>query len=123
MDEIRRDADDELEGFVARDGDAWLALTIFHGLLARTARRAQAVEIVRLHGLASLAERWRWFSRRSGEWRLVLPQEAAPGRVRVVLGYYALPGVPTATITAADLAAGDRLILATDDDLEAAGLG
>ena len=44
------------------------------------------------------------------------PQEAKPGRVRVALVYYSLPGVEATTITAADLAAGDRLTLAPPDD-------
>ena len=40
-----------------------------------------------------------------------MPQESSPGRVRVAVGYYSLPGVETATITVDDLAAGDRLTL------------
>ncbi len=119
MEEIRRAGDGELVGFVTGDGEGWLALTIFHGVLARTSGREEAAAIVERDGLRCLAERWRWFSRRTGEWRLVLPQEVAPGRVRVAVGYYALPGVPTETITAADLAAGDRLVLASAGDPDA----
>ena len=118
MFEIRRDPDQELEGFVVEDGDGWLALTVFHGVLERTTTPEVAREIVRQRGLASLAERWYWFSRHSHTWRVVVPQEARPGRVRVAVGYYSLPGVETATITASDLAAGDRLTLVPPDDRE-----
>jgi hypothetical protein len=93
LEEVRRAEDDELEGFVGADADGWHALTVFG------------------RGLASLAERWYWWSRIVREWRVVLPQEASPGRVRVAIGCYSLPGVPTATITTDDLAAGDRLTL------------
>lgn len=120
MEEVRRDRDDELEGFVAEGDGQWLALTVFHAELARTATRQAAVEVVHLRGLASLSERWYWFSRRSGRWRVVLPQESSPGRVRVALGYYSLPGVDSTTVTAADLAAGDRLSLVAPEDLDPA---
>lgn len=109
--EVRREPDDELAGFVVEDGGAWLALTVFHGVLGRAATTEAARDIVRRRGLGALAERWYWFSRRTGEWRVVLPQESSPGRVRVAVGYYSLPGVEVATITALDLAAGDRLTL------------
>ncbi len=109
--EVRRASDGELEGFVADGGDGWLALTVFHGELGRAATAAEAREIVQRRGLASLAERWWWLSRSTGAWQVVVPLESHPGRVRVAVGYYSLPGVETATITADDLAAGDRLTL------------
>jgi hypothetical protein len=117
MREIRRAADGELLGLVGVDGDGWVALTVFHGLLARCDTADEAGGVVRERGLASLSERWLWYSRRSGEWRVVLPQEASPGRVRVAVGWYSLPGVETATITADDLASGDRLVLRPPDDV------
>ena len=109
--EVRREHDDELEGFVADTGGAWSALTVFHGELGMAETQEAAREIVRRRSLGALADRWYWYSRRTGAWRIVLPQEASPGRVRVALGYYSLPGVETATITSADLVAGDRLTL------------
>ncbi len=116
--EVRRASDDELEGFVVADGDGWRALTVFHGELGRAATADEARAIVRRRGLASLADRWWWLSHRTGEWRVVLPQESSPGRVRVAVGYYSLPGVETATITADDLAAGDRLTLEAPEDTD-----
>jgi hypothetical protein len=83
--EVRRASDGELEGFVAADGDDWLALTVFHGLLGRATTAGEARAIVHRRGLAALAERWYWFSRRTGEWRIVVPQESSPGRVRVAV--------------------------------------
>ena len=111
MHEVRRDDDDELAGFVVEDDGEWRALTVFHGVLGRAANAEAARDIVRRRGLGALAERWYWFSRHTGEWRVVLPQESSPGRVRVAVGYYSLPGVEVATITASDLAVGDRLTL------------
>jgi hypothetical protein len=111
MEEVRRERDDELEGFVAEDGEGWLALTVFHGVLGRATSLNEARRIVQDRGLASLAQRWYWWSRLAPGWRVVVPLEASPARVRVALGYYSLPGVPTTLITAEDLAAGDRLTL------------
>lgn len=111
---IRRPGDDELVGFI-QPGDVgpdWLALTVFGGESGRAATDVEARQIVLDRGLASLAERWYWHSRRTGRWEVVLPQEVRPGFVRVVVGYYSLPGVPTTVITTEDLAAGDRLTLA-----------
>jgi hypothetical protein len=110
--EVRRERDDELEGYVeATEDGAWRALTVFGGVLATLPSRDAAIELVHRQGLASLAERWYWWSRRDATWRTVVPQETSPGRVCVAIGYYSLPGVETALITAQDLAAGDRLSL------------
>ncbi len=111
MDEVRREADGELEGFVEEDADGWAALTVFHAVLGRLATRADAVEVVHRRGLSSLGERWWWRSRHSETWQVVLPQETGPGWVRVALGFYSLPGVETAVIRGSDLTAGDRLTL------------
>lgn len=113
--EVRRPADDELVGFVAEGPDGWRALTVFGGVLAIESGRAAATAVVRERGLASLAERWHWWSRATGGWRVVVPQEASPGRVRVAVGPYSLPGVETAVITTADLDAGDRLTMTPPD--------
>ncbi|MEZ5117769.1 MAG: hypothetical protein R2737_16030 [Candidatus Nanopelagicales bacterium] len=109
MEQVRRPDDGELLGFVARDAEGWSARTVFHGELARGASREEAYDVVRARGLASLAERWHWYSRRTGRWEVVVLQEAVPGRVTAAVGYYSLPQSPTVRITADDLAAGDRL--------------
>jgi hypothetical protein len=119
MHEIRRDHDGELEGYIVADRDGWLALTVFHAVLGRTASQEAAREIVHRRGLTSLADRWFWYSRLAGEWQVVVPLEATPGRVRVTLGYYSLPGVETTTITTSDLDAGDRLTLVPPDQSSA----
>jgi hypothetical protein len=115
LEEIRRESDGELEGFVRDQGDYFDALTVFHGLLGRTPSRADARAVVHARGLGSLAERWFWRSRKTGAWAVVVPQEVRPGFVRVSVGYYALAGTPTAVITAADLADGDVLTLERPD--------
>ncbi len=113
QEEVRRVQDDELAGYVEPTEDgAWRALTVFGGELATLPSRDAAIELVHRQGLASLAERWYWWSRTDATWRIVVPQETSPGRVRVAIGYYSLPGVETALITAEDLAAGDQLTLA-----------
>ena len=88
MEEIRRDADDELLGFVHRCADGWAALTVFGGRLAVVASEEEAVAVVRTRGLASLAERW--YLDEDGAPQEWLLQEAAPGYVRMarsLLGY------------------------------------
>jgi hypothetical protein len=66
-----------------------------------------AVDQVLSEGLASLTERWTLRARDGGDAEVVLIQEANATEVTVALGYYSLPGVPTLTITAAQLAAGE----------------
>jgi hypothetical protein len=119
--EVRRDRDDELEGFITAVDGGWAALTVFGGTLGTADARRAAIELVHRRGLASLAERWYWWSRADAKWRIVLPQEASPGRVRVAIGAYSLPGVPTTLITADDLVAGDRLTLTLPPGEEADG--
>ncbi|HEX6868607.1 MAG TPA: 1-(5-phosphoribosyl)-5-[(5-phosphoribosylamino)methylideneamino] imidazole-4-carboxamide isomerase [Candidatus Limnocylindrales bacterium] len=111
---IRRREDGELLGAIRPgdgDDDRWFALTVFGGTLGHASSAAGARAIVERDGLGALARRWFYRSRTSGGWQVVLIQEAWPGRVRVVEGLYALPGVPTRTVTADDLAAGDVLTL------------
>ncbi len=70
-DEIRRDEDGELLGFVQSSpgnaGGEWLALSVFGGLVAAWDTEAAACEHVHSSGLAILAETW-W----------VRPEPAAP---------------------------------------------
>ena len=122
---IRRPEDGELLGAI-RPGEGddarWLALTVFGGTLGRAQTAAAARAIVEREGLGALARRWFHRSRTSGGWQVVLIQEAWPGRVRVVEGLYALPGVPRRTITVDDLAAGDILTLDPPPDAGLDGL-
>lgn len=106
MDEVRRASDDELCGFVDfRDG-RWCALAIFGAVIGdhdgSDAARQQLLD----EGLASLAERWTLRNGATGDEEVVCIQEANPSAVTVALGYYSMPGVPTQTITAAQIASG-----------------
>lgn len=109
MQEIRRD-DGELCGFVRRTDDGWQALTVFHAVLRETDDEASAEACVRADALASLQGHWSYRPAHDDDWQTALVQEARPGAVRLALGYYALPGVPTVTVTAADLDAGVGLV-------------
>jgi hypothetical protein len=106
VDDVRRDGDDELCGHVERRDGRWLALTVFGTALGAHDRREDAVDQVLGEGLASLSERWTLRHTESGEEEIVRIQEANAAEVTVVRGYYALPGVPTLTISARELAAG-----------------
>jgi hypothetical protein len=106
VEELRRQSDGELCGHVEERGGQWYALTVFGAVLGRHDRREDAAEHVRAEGLASLAERWTLRHRDSGEEEVVCIQEANAGVVTVARGYYSMPGVPTLTITAAQIASG-----------------
>ena len=106
MDEVRRSSDGELCGQVEQRDGQWCALTVFGAELGRHDRREDAVEQVLAEGLAALAERWT-LRHRDGEDEVVCIQEANTARVTVARGYYSMPGVPTLTITAAQLADGE----------------
>ena len=58
-------------------------------------------------GLPSLAERWTLRHGASGDEEVVCIQEANASAVTVARGYYSLPGVPTLTITAAQIRSGE----------------
>ena len=107
MIEVRRDEDNELCGFVIERGDAWLACTVFGAELERAKTQAEAQDIVLRRGLASLAERWELRARCEDTWQVVCIQEATPRRVRVALGYYSLPDVPTRVISIDELRLGE----------------
>lgn len=106
---MRRDDDGELCGFVLERDGAWLALTVFGGTLGTHLDRSSAEGHVLSDGLASLAERWSYRSSPEAEWQVVCIQEARPGWVLLALDHYSMPGVPTAVVTADDLAAGASL--------------
>jgi hypothetical protein len=84
---------------------------VFGAVLGHHEVRDGAVEQVLAEGLSSLSERWTLRRARVAENEVVCIQEARPGAVTVALGYYSLPGVPTLTITAEELAAGDCELL------------
>jgi hypothetical protein len=111
MDEVRRPADGELCGHVVRRGDAWEALTVFGSTIGRHRARNLAVEQVMNHGLAILAERWTLRHGRTDDSQVVCIIEANPSEVTVALDYDALPGVPTLTITAGQLADGEWVLV------------
>jgi hypothetical protein len=107
VDEVRRPSDGELCGHVeARDGQ-WYALTVFGAVLGRHDRRQEATNQVLTDGLPSLAERWTLRHADSGDEEIVCIQEANAAAVTVARGYYSLPGVPTVTITAAQITSGE----------------
>ena len=106
MIEVRRRHDDELCGFIEECGSAWRALTVFGGCLSVHDRRDDAEREVLDAGLASLAERWTLIDATTGEEQVVCIQEASPTKVTLALDYYALPGVPSRTITRDELAEG-----------------
>ena len=107
MDQVRRPGDDELCGHVERRDGRWCALTVFGAVLGHHDSRVAAVDEVLIHGLSSLSERWTLRNGGSHEEEVVCIQEAHPGAVTVARGYYSLPGVPTLTITAEQIATGE----------------
>jgi hypothetical protein len=107
VDEVRRQDDDELCGHVEERAGEWYALTVFGAELGRHHARQSAVDHVLAEGLASLAERWTLRHGDSGEEEVVCIQEANPAAVTLARGYYSLPGVPTLTITTAQIASGE----------------
>jgi len=104
---VRRTEDGELCGHIAERDGRWCALTVFGAELGSHDSRDAAKQQILDEGLASLAERWTLRNGATGDEEVVCIQEANPEAVTVALGYYSLPGVPTVTITAAQLASGE----------------
>lgn len=92
--EIRREDDDELLGFVecADAAGPFRAVTVFGGLLGEHADGAAAERQVREIGLAALAERW-WIHL-DGHWQRCHLIEASPDRVVAVVATYAWEAAP-----------------------------
>lgn len=107
VEEVRREDDGELCGFVSERDGTWLAHVLFGGVIGVHDHRDTAVHQVLEDGLASLAERWTLHSDGVAD-EVVCIVEADPTQVTVALGYYSLPGVPTTTISADELASGPR---------------
>jgi hypothetical protein len=124
--EVRRDDDNELCGFVVAVDGTWRAITVFGGVLGEHDDEDEACRQVLNDGLASVAERWTLVDRHphhaspQTEQQEAEPQEAAlhateqivciqqmsPDEVTLALDYYSLPGVPTMTIATRDLVDG-----------------
>lgn len=109
--EVRRDSDGERCGFVAERDGRWLAMVVFGGVIGVHDHRADAEQQVLDDGLASLAERWTLRNVATGDEQVVCIQEASSSEVRLALDYVSMPGVPTLTITADQLAAGEWLLV------------
>jgi hypothetical protein len=107
MEAVRRSVDGELCGHVELRDGTWFALVVFGAVLGRHSSREEAVAQVLSEGLASLAERWTLTRGDGSSDEVVCIQEANARTVTVALGYYSMPGVPTLTITASQIAAGE----------------
>ncbi len=106
MIEVRRDDDNELCGFVDETSDGWLAMTVFGAGLRRCADYDEAVGVVLDEGLASLAEHWVLSGPNLDGEQVVCIQTASPGSVTLALDYYSVPGVPSMTLSTAELRSG-----------------
>ncbi len=106
MIEVHRE-DGELCGFVCQRGARWQALTVFGAVLAEVAEERAARNVVQSRGLPHLGDRWELRARCEETWQVVCIQEAGPRRVRVALGDYSLPGVPTRDISIDELRSGE----------------
>ena len=98
MDAVHRASDNELCGFVDVRADGWHALTVFGASLGVHPTSLDAEKHVLDEGLASLMERWILTEHDGSNEEIVCIQEAHPDAITVVVGYYALPGVPTMRI-------------------------
>ena len=107
MEEVRRPDDGELCGHVAARDGAGFALVVFGAVLGRHSTREDAVTQVLTEGLASLADRWTLRRGDDDTEEVVCILEANARTVTLALGYYAMPGVPTLTVTASEIAAGE----------------
>jgi len=91
LEEIHRDSDGELVGYLShedRDGaPTWIARALFGGELRTFASRERAAEYLRAQGLPLLAEKWWYWSDEADRWLLTFLIEARFGAVRVRFGY------------------------------------
>ncbi|HEX9259113.1 MAG TPA: hypothetical protein VF855_06200 [Acidimicrobiales bacterium] len=111
MDEVRRETDGELCGFVTRTSMGWQSLTVFGVTLGDHDDREAATAHVIDAGLACLAERWQLRRRGEAHSEVVCIQEADRTGVTVALGYYSLPGVPTRRLSTDELRSGEWELL------------
>lgn len=110
---VYRQHDHELLGFVQLHQHGWHVITVFGSHITTCADETAARTFLHTHGLAILNQHWHYYEAQTNTWHVVLIQEASPTHVHLILGYYAMPGIPTKTVLVADLLAGD--ILQLDD--------
>lgn len=82
-------------------------MTVFGAVLDEHGSEADARAHILAEGLASLTERWTLFEGATGLAEVACIIEANPSQVTVARDYFVHPGVPTLTITAAQLASGE----------------
>lgn len=104
MIEIRRD-DGELCGYVRASGGRWQSVVVFGAVLGDHDTEDAATQQVRETGIAVLQDRWTLTGTVDDDGTVCI-QEARPDGVRVALGYYSLPGVPSRWVDRADIDAG-----------------
>lgn len=108
---VYRQDDHELLGFVQQHQHEWHACAVFGSIIATFTDETAAHAYLHLHGLAILNQHWHYYEAHTRTWHVVLIQEASPTHVHIILGYYAMPGIPTKIITVTDLQNGDILQL------------
>ncbi len=113
MDEVRRDGDGELCGYVRRNDDEdgrWQAMTVFRGVLGAFDDEDAAHGHVLAEGLVAVADRWTLVDRDAAPGdqteQIVCIQQMSPDEVTLALGYSSLPGVPTLTLATDELGDG-----------------
>lgn len=108
---VYRQDDHELLGFVQHSQHEWNAYTVFGSYIATFTDENAARAYLQAHGLAILNQHWHYYAAQTHTWHVVLIQEASPTHVHLMLGYYAMPGIPTKIISITDLQNGDILQL------------
>lgn len=81
---ITREDDNELLGFVMKDGASWQAQTMFGYLIDRAADRQSAERIVREKGLGFLTGVWQYFDEDDQSWYPCILKEAYEHQVTVI---------------------------------------
>lgn len=99
---VYRGSDNEHVGYVEPTAERWRALTIFGGELSDHISRDDAVTTVVARGLASLTEKWWFYSQADRRWRRVQLVEVSPNSVRGQSSPY--PQSDKVSISGAELA-------------------
>ena len=108
---VYRQDDHELLGFVQHHLHEWHAYTVFGSHIATCSDETAAYAYLLANGLTILNQHWHYYEAQTQTWHVVLIQEASPTHVHLILGYYAMPGLPTKVIPVTDLQNGDILQL------------
>ena len=106
---VYRTSDHELLGIVWHVPPQWHACTSFGAFLVACPSASLAEAYLHAYGLRMLNDPWEYYDPSTDTWHLVRIQEATQHQVRIILGPYAWPGVPTTIITAHQLAHGTIL--------------